>query len=372
MTRQVRICGFIASVAACVLILIAGCTNLAEETAKTKIEPEKTIETKIKPEETAKIEVEHKEADRTKAEPEEQKPPVKLTLKFTPQDSTTYRVIMEAQKSGEWMGSPPSKPSAFKGGNTGNRMEMTFTQQIQSTDDEGNAVAKITIKALKYLATVRDNPVLDFDSSREKDRDNPLGKLIGQSYTIEITASGQVSKVIDTSGTRAAVGDSTSAGNTATTLLSDNAIKERHTIPALPAADKNQLRTGDNWSSIETFFFDMMGSKSYEKIYTLKEIKDTDGRRVAIAEMNAVPSSEMAEQLHKEEATTSFFSKMFDNTETYTGQLKLDLVAGKVEKYVEELKTEWLAVDPSASQGKEKPDALRLTAIRLYSIERID
>jgi hypothetical protein len=351
MTRQVKICGFIASVVACVLILAAGCTDLAEETAKTKIEPEKTIETKV--------------------EPEEQKPTIKLALKFTPQDSTTYRVIMEAQKSGEWAGSLPSKPSAFKGGHTGNRVEMTFTQHIQSTDDEGNAVAKITIKALKYLATVRDNPILDFDSSREEDRDSPLGKLIGQSYTIEITASGQVSKVIDTSGAQAAVGDGSSAGNTATMLLSANAIKERHTIPALPAADKSQLRTGDNWSSIETFSFDMMGSKSYEKIYTLKEIKDTDGRRVAIAEMNAVPSSEMAEQLHKEEAT-SFFAKMFDNTETYTGQLKLDLAAGKVEKCVEELKSEWLAVDPSASQGKEKPDALRLTAIRLYSIERID
>lgn len=340
MTRQVKICGFIASVAACVLILIAGCTNLAEETAKTKIEPE------------------------------EQKPIVKLALKFTPQDSTTYRVIMEAQKSGEWMGALPSKPSAFKGGHTGNRIEMTFNQQIQSTDDEGNAVAKITIKALKYLATVRDNPVQDFDSSKEEDRDSPLSKLIGQSYTIEITASGQVSKVIDTSGAQAAVGDS-AAGNTATTLISDNAIKERHTIPALPAADKSQLRTGDNWSSIETFSFDMMGSKSYEKIYTLKEIKDTDGRRVAIAEMKAVPSSEMAEQLHKEQAT-SFFSKMFDNTETYTGQLKLDLASGKVEKCIEELKSEWLAVDPSAGQGKEKPDALRLTAVRLYSIERID
>ena len=341
MTTSDKISSFIAGAVVCVLLLTAGCAHPAAETAKTKVEPE------------------------------EQKPTVQLALKFTPQDSTTYRVIMEGEKGLEWEEAQPDKPSAFKGGHTGNRIEMTFTQQIQSTDDIGNAVAKITIKWLKYLVKVRDKAVLDFDSSREEDRNNLLGKLIGQSYTIEITPSGQVSKVIDVSGARAAVRGGSTANKRAAILLSSNMIKERHTIPALPITDKNQLRTGDNWSSIKTFLFDMMGSKSYEKIYTLKEIKDTDGRRVAIAEMKAVPSSEMAEQLHKEQAT-SFFAKMFDNTETYTGQLKLDLTAGKVEKCFEEFKSEWLAVDPSAGQRDEKPDALRLTALRLYCIERID
>jgi len=346
-----KISSFVAGAVVCVLLLTAGCAHLTAETAKSKGEPKETIKPKI--------------------EPEEQKPTVQLAMRFTPQDSTTYRVIMEGEKGGEWKGALPSKPSVFKGGHTGNRIEMTFTEQIQSTDDKGNAVAKITIKKLEYLAKVRDQAVLDFDSSREEDRNSALSSLIGQSYTIEITASGQVSKVIDVSGARAAVRDSSSAGKRATALLSANAIKERHTIPALPVTNKSQLRPGDNWSNINTFFFDMMGSKSYERIYTLQEIKDTDGRRVAIAEMKAVPSAEMAKQLHKEQAT-SFFAQMFDNTETYTGQLKFDLTTGKVEKCVEELRSEWLAVDPSAGQGDKKPDALRLTATRLYYIERID
>ncbi|MHC4489206.1 MAG: hypothetical protein ACYSW7_08540 [Planctomycetota bacterium] len=261
-----KISGFVAGAVVCVLLLTAGCAHPAAETAKTKVESE------------------------------EQKPTVQLALKFTPQDSTTYRVIMEGEKGGEWKGAQPGKPSAFKGGRTGNRIEMTFTQQIQSTDDNGNAVAKITINGLKYLVKVRDQAVLDFDSLREEDRNSLLGKLIGQSYTIEITPSGQVSKVIDVSGARAAVRGGSTTHKRAAILLSANMIKERHTIPALPVTDKNKLRTGDNWSSIKTFLFDMMGSKSYEKIYTLKEIKDTDGRRLAIAEMKAVPSSEMAEQ----------------------------------------------------------------------------
>ncbi len=321
--RQVKICGFAASAVICVLLLTAGCAQTAT-----------------------------------------------LTLKFTPDDVTAYKVTTERERGVIWEGPLTNKPKSFVGGHTGSKIEMTFTQRIQSVDDEGNAVAKITIKRLKYLAKVKDNIILDFDSSQEKDRNNPLSKLIGQSYTIEITASGQVSNVIDVSGARTAVGGASSNQRAARLLLAE-VIKEQHSIPVLSAVEKDQLRPGESWSDIKTFSFGWMGSKSYEKIYTLKEIKDTDGRRIAIAEMKAVPSSEMAKQLHKEQVT-SLFAKMFDNTETYTGQLKFDLTAGKVEKCFEELKSEWLAVDPSAGQRDEIPDTLRLTATRLYHIERID
>ncbi len=87
-----KISSFIAGAVVCVLLLTAGCAHPAAETAKTKVGPE------------------------------EQKPTVQLALKFTPQDSTTYRVIMEGEKGGEWKGTQPDKPSAFKGGHTGNRI----------------------------------------------------------------------------------------------------------------------------------------------------------------------------------------------------------------------------------------------------------
>jgi len=338
--RQIRIYGLKVTVIICVLLLMAGCTNIADDTAKTKVEPE------------------------------EQKEPVKLALKFTPEDSTTYKVTTEADKSVEWQGPPPSKPSAFKGGHTGNKIETTFTQQIQSTDDKGNAVAKITIKGLVYLSKVRGNIILDFDSSREKDPNSPLSKLIGQSYTIELTSSGQVSKVIDANDARNNVKDSSSVGMAAVKLLSDDMIKERHSIPAMPDSDKDQLSTGDRWSSIKSFSFDMMGSKSYEKVYTLNEIKKVDNHWVAIVRMNAIPSAEEAKELYKEEAA-DLFSQMFDNTETYTGELKLDLTGGKIEQCREELMTEWVIVDPNPKDEKD-PAALRMTATRVYSIEKID
>jgi len=306
-----------------------------------------------------------------------------IALKFAPEDSTTYKVTTEADKSVEWEGPAESKPKGFTGGHTGNRIEMTFTQDIKSIDDKGNAAAKITIKGLKYLAKVKDNIVLDFDSSTGKDTSSPFSKLIGQSYTIELTSSGQVSKVIDASDAQAAVSGGSSASKAAATLLSGDAIKELHMIPALPTADKDKFHIGDSWSSIEDFSFDLMGAKSYEKIYTLEKIedpflasfmrilrKDPKDHRIAVARMNAVPSAEKAKELYKEQAA-SFFSQMSDNIETYTGELKLDLTDGKIVEYHEKLQIEWIVLDPNP-KGDKQPDAIRMTAVRLYSIEKID
>jgi hypothetical protein len=88
--------------------------------------------------------------------------------------------------------------------------------------------------------------------------------------------------------------------------------------------------------------------------------------------MNAIPSSETAEQF-KEQASMGIFSKMFDNTETYTGQLELDLTTGKTEKYLEKLQSSWVAVDPSIKQeADEGPATLKMSAVRFYSLEKID
>ena len=400
--RQAKSCCFAASAVICVLLLTTSCVDSTRETATTevelqdtaktrveletteaKVESEEATERNIEPEEIVKAEVETEEIVKAKVETEEivkaeveteeHKPTIQLALKFTPGDLTTYKITKENERGVIWGGPLTSKPKGFTGGHSGNRIELTFTRQIQSVDDEGNAVAAITIKGLKYSVKTQDNIVLDFDSSREKDRNEPLGKLIGQSYTIEITPWGQVTKVIDVSGARAAVEDSDSANTRAARLLSAEVIKDQHSIPALSAAEKNQLHPDENWSDIKTFSFGPMGSKTYERIYELKEIKDTDGRRIAIIEMSVIPSSEKAKELHKEQVT-GIFSQMFDNpVETYTGRLKLDLTAGEVEQYFEEFRSEWVAVDLMAPSEEDKePDTLRMSATRLYRIERID
>ena len=361
-----KIFSWLAAIVICSLLLTAGCTQEAKETAQPKIVIEEKPKVVVE-EEKPKVVVEEKPKVVV-----EEKPTIELALKYTPQDSTTYKFTSRAERGIKWEG-PSLNDAAFRGGTTSSSIEMTFTQQIQSADEKGNAVAKITIESLKHLSIIRDNPVVDFDSTRDKDQDTPLARLIGQSYTIEITPTGKVSKVIDISQAEEAVQGTSPLTKTALAMLSSDIIRERHTIPAIPDMDKNQLRTGDNWNRIKTFSFGLMGSKSYERIYTLKEVKDTNNRRIAIIEMKANPTAEMAEKLHKEQAIGDF-SKMFENTETYTGQLKVDLTAGKIEKCLEELQSEWIAVEPLAGQKDEEkePAVLTMTANRLYRLEKTD
>lgn len=370
----------LAVIVICSLLLSAGCAPFAEETIEPKIvieeeKPTVVEEEKPKVEEEEKPKVVEEEKPKVVEEEkpkvvEEEKPAVELALKFTPQDSTTYKLTTEAHRSIKWEG-PVSNDPAFRGGNTSSTIEVTFTQQIQSTDEKGNAVAKITIDSLKHLSIIRDNPALDFDSTREKDQKNPLAKLIGQSYTIEITPSGRVSKIIDVNQAQEAVRGTSSANKTALAMISSNVIKDRHTISAIPDPEKKQLRTGDNWSRTKTFSFGLMGQKSYDRIYTLKDVTDTNNLRFAVVEMKANPTTEMAEQMHKEK-TIGDFSKMFENTETYTGRLKLNLTAGKVENCLEKLQSEWVAVEPSVGKKENKePAVLIMTATRLYLLEKI-
>lgn len=339
--RPIGIHGFVAIAAIYVLLFATGCGRPSEEAVETKVEPQKTA-----------VAAETGQA-------------VNLTLKFTPGDSTTYKVALETGKSVQWEGSA-ARPKGFQGGHTGNKMEMTFSQQIETIQDSGNAVARITIRELKYQTRIKDNVVLDFDSSRQEDQASPLRTLIGQSYTVEITPSGQVSRIVDANEATEAA----SADRTAAALLSVDAIKERHSLSALPAPGQSQLQVGEHWSNIENVSFDMMGAKSYERIYTLSEIRDSDGRRIAVAAMEGVPSVRDANEPQRAQAA-DLFSKMFDNTEEYTGELRLDLTGGKVAKYREDLRVEWFIVDPNPKQG-EPPAALRMAATRMFSVERID
>jgi len=294
-----------------------------------------------------------------------------LTLKFTPQDLTTYKVVTLTQRGIEFEGSLPNKEDAFKGGRNQEGTEMTFTQQIQSVDDKGNAVVKITIEALKYHSTVKGKLVLDFDSLKQEDRRNPLARLIGQSYTIKIAPTGEVTEVIDVKKTQDAVKGNYIAEAAASKLFSPDTIKERHGLMALPVRGKNRLRTGDSWSSIKSFSFGIMGTKSYERIYTLKGLEADNDRQIAVVEMDAIPTAETAQRLHEQQAAYELL-KMFDNTETYAGQLILDLTAGKVEKCLEKLLSEWVIVDPWAEQDDKEPAVMRMSATRLYRLEKIN
>jgi hypothetical protein len=272
-----------------------------------------------------------------------------------------YRVIMEGQRKVKWEGAVPDKPS-FQDGENISKAEMTFTQKIQSVTASGNTVALITIDRLKYVSSIKETKILDFDSSRPEDANAPMAKLIGQSYTIEITPSGEVAKVIDVNSALAAVKGDSPAQRTAMRLLEPEVIKERHGTACLPA-DKTQLKVGDSWKNVKTFSFGWMGPVAYERIYKIESIVD----HKAAATMEAVPAAEPNNQ------SSNRIAKGFDHKGRYWGQLQFDTADGQILRYSETLEEEWLAAKPSEEQGREEePTALTMSASRFYSIEKIE
>jgi len=291
-----------------------------------------------------------------------------MALKFAPDEMATYRLTTRAEKSVEFEG-PMAKDPQFMGGVTGNRIEMTFTQRIRSVDEEGNGVAEITIEDLKYSSTQKNKHGLDFDSSREQDSGNPLAKLVGQGYTITITPAGEILEVSDTAGTLSVVKGLDAASQAAMALLKSSTIKERHGVLHLPAKERSLLHPSEKWSSMKSYDFKMMGPKAYEKIYTIEQIIDRDSRKVATVGMNAIPGSQSAGAAEQD---TSALSKMLDEKGTYTGELKFDATTGSIESYREKLELEWIMVDPGAGGTEAAANAIRMGAMHLYDLQRID
>jgi len=296
---------------------------------------------------------------------------VSLKLHFTDRSPATYRVVTESSRNIEFEGPMVSKLET-QGGLTARRVELTFAEQVQGINDEDNAIVKITIKDLKYLNQVKNNIIADFDSRDTKQQSSAFAKLIGQSYTIELSPAGKVQKVTGTGSIRYVIQADLPGHREAIKLIDKEAIEQRHSIPALMEVSKKRLLTGDSWSSTKSFSFGLMGAKSYEKVYKLKEIAQTDSGRIAIVEMNAIPSSQQAEQLH-EEQSTSLFSQIFDNVQSYTGRLALNLTTGKIDKYIEELDLQWVVADPASEQtDTDEPNIIKMTARYLHSIEKLN
>ncbi len=173
-----KIFGWLAGTAVCLLFLAAGCAPpgeavvpdveaqerigqvvaeeapaaIAEEPAEAEVKAEEQPVEKAEAQIAVAVTEPAVEAE-VKAEKEvveaEEADTISLALKFSPGQSATYRVISEAVRTVEWEGELPSEPK-FGGGRRHNRLEMTFTQEIESVDEMGNAVARITVKGLKY------------------------------------------------------------------------------------------------------------------------------------------------------------------------------------------------------------------------------
>ncbi len=284
-------------------------------------------------------------------------PDMKLALTKVAGQSGSFRLKTLSQRKVSIEGPAKENAISFEGGQTSNKIEMVFDSLVQSVNAQGNAIEQITIKELKYYSEVRDEVTLDFDSSKDKNPNDALSALVGRSYTIEVTSQGQVAAIGDTSSIMGAIENIPSNLDTALSLLSESSIKLRHSVP-LPDANDNDLKAGKTWNSVVSYNFDRMGSSSFEKNYKLEKVEKTGGNLTAVISMSAIPSA------------ASSTPSIADVRPTYTGSMELDLTAGALIKYKEDMVNEWVMVFPN-SDPAGPPSVMNMTASRLFDIEKI-
>ena len=297
---------------------------------------------------------------------------VKIALMPAIGQDTSYKIANQMKRIIKWEGAVPSKDMAEESFSD-DKMEMVFTRHIENKDENDNATARVTIDSLKYISVVKNQTVVDFDSSAPADANNPLAALIGQSYTITIEPNNYVSLITNLPRANVLMKGITMADSIGKNILSTDAIRGVHSALLLPAAGSEDLLPGDKWSQIKTFGFGMMGIKSYEKIYTLKDMQDINGRKVAVITMNAIPSSEV-EPKYSDQQGRGVSPSMFDTDETFTGQGELELTDGCIKNYSENLKTSWIAaIPPSVTKTSDanEPTVLKMTAVYSYTLEKV-
>jgi len=291
-------------------------------------------------------------------------PSTDLSLKFSPDRTTHYKATTEVTKFFRF-----DQPNLgkLKEEQTKSLVEMDFTQIIQGVDADGNATAQITINELKVEIINKNESQLSFDSRNESDKNAPMVKLLGKSYTIKISPDGRV-KALDTKSAIAAV-TSAYEKKIAKSLLDPKAIADRHQIAALPIDPVSELSVEDTWSKVVPSPPGLLAPKSYEKTYTLTAVGDT----VATIEMSAIESGQAAAGGTQSAGSMGIFARMFDNKDDYTGTLKIDLATGEVFASDETLISTYTAQEMPENGDPEKgPDTLTMQFINRIQLEKIN
>jgi len=293
-----------------------------------------------------------------------------LTLKFTPQETTTYKVSTETIKDFrfEQLSLTPPKLKEEQSGTT---VKAVFQQTIDKVQSDGSALATVTIKDIAYTVKDKNNIKFDFDSRREEDKNKPFAKIIGQSYRIRISPAGVV-EVIDAKGPRSVLTGGYEA-RVAQSFFSDERIRKRHTILALPDIDKSTVKRGDSWSRIVASPPGLLSPKSFEKVYTVESVQGPKENPVVTVVMNATESAEPAPNVEKQPTGMGIFANMFDATETYTGKMVLEAGTGRILEYNEKLVATYLAAEePADKSGDKGPDTLTMRLTQAVSMELVE
>ncbi|MCF7955713.1 MAG: hypothetical protein K9M75_07930 [Phycisphaerae bacterium] len=289
-------------------------------------------------------------------------PEEKIGLKFNSGDVSTYQAGYETKQSVEL---DMAQETPTKDKHNTKKVEVTFTQEIQSVNDDSSAVAKITIMDISILTKDSDVVSFSFDSSKPEDSKRPLNALIGKSYTINISSDGTVTPADGTAIRSVKI--TGSERNVAKNLLSDEEIISRHEID-LPKKGASSLKKGQGWAKVVWSHPKIMAKKSFEKSYMIDSI---DGD-VANVTMTAYETAKTAEGPAPKGSGFGFMAGMFDSQEKYTGEMKIDLASGKVVKWDETCIADYIVTDKTSKNDKGEPASLKMGLTHSISLEKID
>lgn len=284
-------------------------------------------------------------------------------LQFAPGEQATYKVVTETRIDYKFE-QPSLKKLLVQ--YTGTKIETTYLQEIENVEENGDAVARITIQGITYHSETKNKVNFDFDSTREADLKKPFAKLIGQSYKIKMSPDGSVT-VVDAKAIRKAVKKGQDS-QVAKRLLSDDQLVVLHSILALPDSDSSSVSKGQSWKRIEASHPGLRWApKSFAKTYTVTRVGQKGGKQLIQVEMDATEDFDPVGTQKARDMEP--FAKIFDPEEKYTGQIVLK--DGRVENYSEKFVGTYVAVQmPSNASADMEPDALTMGFTRLISVEK--
>ncbi|HPD47075.1 MAG TPA: hypothetical protein P5279_10995 [Anaerohalosphaeraceae bacterium] len=297
-------------------------------------------------------------------------PKARVLLNFTPDDVTTYKISTATIKDFRFE-QPSLTPPKLKEEQSGTTIDVTFDQKIEEVQEDGSAVATITIKEVAYLVKEKNEVRFDFDSTREADKGRGFAKVIGQSYKIRIAPDGKVT-VVDAKDV-AGLNIAGHEGQLAKAFFSEKQICERHQVPALPSGGKDMLGRRSSWSTLVASPRGLLEPKSFRKTYTIDKVEGPKANRVVTVSMNAQESAEAADPPPDKNAGMGRLANMFDTKETYTGKLVLEMGTGRIRQFEEKLVATYLAAeDPAEGPSDKGPDTLMMGFTFSVSMQLVD
>lgn len=287
-----------------------------------------------------------------------------MNLKFAPQQTAVYKTTTAVIKDYRFEQPTLGKLTEQQ---TKNSVVMEYSQDVQSVDESGNATLKITIDQLKIEIINKNDLQLSFDSHKDTDKNAPLMKLIGQSYTIRMTPLGKV-EVVDTKQAMAAV-TSAYEKKIVQNILDPKSIMARHEIPAMPNDPAMKVSAKSTWSEVIPSPPGLLAPKSYEKVYTVTGINNN----IATVQMVGAESTEAAKGSISSTGGMGMFAKMFDNKDDYTGSMQINIATGQVLDFEESLISSYIAQEmPENGNAEKGPDTLTMRFTNRIKLEKLN